>query len=366
MEEDRILTSIKNSIEKAPIDLLDSIKSKNIPRMIKHDEITRQKNTRTIPKSILPMVSLAASLLFVFGIWQFNQNRPDSYVYLDVNPSIEIVTNKKDEVIDLVSFNKEGKDLIEDVEYRRRDLVPVTEELVKKMILTGYIRDSEDYLLVSVYNEVYKKKEDQKDRLNLSIHNFLKEEEFAPIVLLQNIEKTSTIEEYANEFGISPSRMTFIRNMIILNPELEVEDLVALSLKELIQVGRTMELDLESIIQSDDFNRIPQGPVIEDVGGDDLDYDYEDDYDDDLDDDEDEGTIDTGNEPEARRIISRDEALRIALSLTGGGRVVSVDLEEDDDEAKYEIEILKDSRKYEIEIHEYTGRVLDFEVDDED
>ena len=79
--------------------------------------------------------------------------------------------------------------------------------------------------------------------------------------------------------------------------------MVALSLKELIQVGRTMELDLESIIQSD-FNRIPQGPVIEDVGGDDLDYDYEDDYDDDLDDDEDEGTIDTGNEPEARRIIS--------------------------------------------------------------
>ena len=57
------------------------------------------------------------------------------------------------------------------------------------MILTGYIKDSEDYLLVSVYNEDYKKKEDQKDRLNLSIHNFLKEEEFAPIVLLQNIER---------------------------------------------------------------------------------------------------------------------------------------------------------------------------------
>ena len=48
--------------------------------------------------------------------------------------------------------------------------------------------------------------------------------------------------------------------------------------------------------------------------------------------------------------------------MTGGGRIT--EFEWDDDE--YEIEIIKDGMEYEIEIHAYTGRVLDFEVEDDD
>src|SRR5690554_4234556 len=114
MREEKILSSIKKSIDGAPINLLDKIKSQDIPKMLRHDEITKQKDARTLSKTLFPIMSLAASLLFVFGIWQFNQNIPDSYVYLDVNPSVEIVTNNKDHVIKLLSFNEDGEKLIED------------------------------------------------------------------------------------------------------------------------------------------------------------------------------------------------------------------------------------------------------------
>ncbi len=369
MREEKILSSIKKSIDDAPINLLDKIKSQDIPKMLRHDEITKQKDARTLSKTLFPIMSLAASLLFVFGIWQFNQNIPDSYVYLDVNPSVEIVTNKKDHVIKLLSFNEDGEKLIEDVNYKGRDMVLVTEEIIKKMISEGYISNSEDYLLLSVFNKDQDKKQEQKDSLNASIHSFMEEEEFMPIILLQNIENTSTIVRYANDFGVSPSKMTFIRNMIILNPELQVEDLVSLSLKELVLIGRTMELNLESIIQSDDFDRIPEVKPVEDFIDDDDDRDDDDDDDNEdqeNDDNDDDEIIDTGDMAMDRKIISRDEAMRIALSLTGGGTITSVDLDQDDDEAEYEVEISKDGKVYEIEIDGYTGKVLDFDMDEED
>ena len=355
MREEKILSSIKKSMENAPIDLLDKIKSQDIMKMTKHDKITEQREKKSFQRTFLPVMSLAASLLFVFGIWQFNENLPDSYVYLDVNPSVEIVTNKKDDVIKLLSFNEDGDRIIQDVDYKGRNMVLLTEELVKKMVVDGYIKGSDDYLLVSVFNKDHEKKQQQKDRLNTSIHNFMEKEEFSPIILLQNIEKTSTIETYAREFGISPSKMTFIRNMIILNPELQVEDLVTLSLRELIMIGRTMELDLESIIQSDDFERIPVRPPAM--------YDGIDD--DQVDDDDDSDDPDKGGDIMDGNIISRDESIRIALSITEGGTVISVELDQDDDEAEYEIEIIKDGKKYDVEIDGYTGKVLDLEVDDD-
>ena len=64
----------------------------------------------------------------------------------------------------------------------------------------------------------------------------------------------------------------------------------------------------------------------------------------------------------SRERISADEAKAIALELTGGGRIT--DFELDDDE--YEIEIRANGKEYEIEIDAYTGKVLDFDVEDDD
>jgi len=373
MNEERIISSIKNSIENAPIDLLDKIKSEPIQKMIKHDDITRQSKEKSWTKSVIPIMSLAASLVFIFGLWQFQYRTPDSFVYLDVNPSVELVTNKKDEVIDLASFNDDGEEVLKGIQFKGRDIVLVTEELVMKMIDLGYIDSSDDYLLLSVYNEDIDKKESQKERLNTSIHSFMEKTHFSPIVLVQNLERTSTIEDYAKEYGISWSKMTFIRNMIILNPNLQVEDLVGLSLTELITLGRSMKLDLESIIQSDDFERIPEYTPVEDIQNnddddDDDDYDDYDDVDDDDNDDNDDqqDIVDSGVVSQEKRIISYDEARRIALSLTGGGTIASIELDHDDDKAEYEIEIINDGKAYDIEIDGYSGKVLDFEVEDDD
>lgn len=356
MKEERILDSIKDSINSAPIDILENIKAQDIPKMIKHDDITRQTQSTGFPKTIMPIMSLVAALVLVFGLWQFQYRLPDSHVYLDVNPSVEIVTNKRDKVINILAYNTDGKSIVDGIDYKGRDVVLVTEEIVRNMVDQGYIVSAEDYILLSVYNKNLEKLKSQQQRLNTSIHSYMGKREFVPIVLIQNLEKTSTIESFANEYGISLSKMTFIRNLMILNPELQVEDLVDLSLKELIILSQSMKLDLESIIESDDFERIPEyNPIADDI----EDIDDDDDDDDDNDDDE---HIDNITERPVRGTISLEEARRIALSLTNGGTIISIEL--DDDE--YEVEIKNDRKTYEIEIDAYNGKVLDFDIDDDD
>ena len=47
MKDREILDHIKNGIDEAPIDILDSIKSQKAVKMVRHDEITRQETEKS-------------------------------------------------------------------------------------------------------------------------------------------------------------------------------------------------------------------------------------------------------------------------------------------------------------------------------
>jgi hypothetical protein len=111
MREEQILNSIKRSVDQAPIDILENIKEAPRVKMLRHDEITRQDTRKSSLSKMMSYASIAAVfILLLFGL-QYQTRLPDSYVYLDVNPSIEIVTNRMDKVIDLRADNLDGEGL---------------------------------------------------------------------------------------------------------------------------------------------------------------------------------------------------------------------------------------------------------------
>jgi uncharacterized membrane protein YkoI len=76
-----------------------------------------------------------------------------------------------------------------------------------------------------------------------------------------------------------------------------------------------------------------------------------------VDDQDDEPTLTT---PKKTRITS-EQAKKIALAKVNG---TIVDFELDDDE--YEVEIHAEGKEYEMTIDAYTGKITQFEVDDQD
>lgn len=326
MKEKEIIESIKKSIDAAPINLIEKIKDSPKTKMIKHDDITRQKASVNIIQKFMPYVSIAAAFMLVFFGWQYQTQTPYSYIYFDVNPSVEIITNRMNKVINIEGVNTDGQWLIEDLEYRGKTINQVAEEVLDRMINEKYLDNDNKYLLLSVYNKNENIASNQKLELDENIHQHLKEKKLDPIILSQKLEKTSTIENFAKNYDISVSKMNFIKNLIILNPDLQTEKLVDLSIEELVKFSQDIELDLKEIVDSTDFEKINH-------------YQSKD----------------------QSKVISSEQAKKIALSIVAG---TITDFDFDEDDLEYEIEIELDGLEYEITIEAITGEVIELESDD--
>ncbi|NMB43705.1 MAG: hypothetical protein GX995_06205, partial [Clostridiales bacterium] len=424
MEDKKILAHLQNSINDAPINILDNIKNAKVVKMTEHDDITRQdltaidlsndklidiekakemKKSRTSnkkkvfgifsQKALISFASVAAVFLLAFiGLWQLRI--PDSHIYLDVNPSIQITTNRRDKVIKLNALNDEAKELIDDIKYKNKDYHDVTKKVIEALALESivsskYINDDKGVMLVSVYNNNSKKQKIQIEEINSQIRNQLDAYDLHPILLTQSIDKTNTIDKFSKEYGISAGKMTFIRNLILLNPELKTEDLVGLSLYELLEISAKTGIDIDQIVDSGNDERIPSIPEKESpspspqvtpttepqTSG--SQEHNDDDHDDD--DPETSESIEPSQtskptpttKPTAKPTkapqptpISMDQAKKIALAKTNGGKIV--DAEKDDD--GFEITIIKGNIEYDIELNLY-GNIIDIDsdlIDDDD
>lgn len=372
MREEEILGRIKSSINQADINLLENIKSADIPKMVRHDKITKQKSDRKINNIYLAVASLAASLIIIFGTWHYQFRVPDSYVYFDINPSIVITTNRREKIIDITAKNMIEDSLLADIDYKGEKIDSIVEKIIKEMYDFRYLRSSDDYLLLSVHNRNHDRQSAQQKRISALIHDYMEGEKLASVMLTQDLHVTDTLERYAAEYGISLSRMNFIMNIINLNPELEVDELVDLSLKELVILVQFMELDLESIVEFDDYAKIPEYRPKKEPGENDIDKnDFgkngtgengKIDESGEVKGDDEKGT--TGETTSKQDFISLDEAKDIALSLAEGGTIVKIELEVKKGRAEYEIEIVRGNKVYEIELDAYTGKVVDFDVED--
>ena len=164
--------------------------------------------------------------------------------------------------------------------------------------------------------------------------------------------------------------MTFIRNLILLNPAFKIEDLVELNLKELISLSKNMDLEIEKIMDISDLDKIKNNVSIkqgrpdvkenmdlEDTNNQKLNMPVkEKNQEVDRDDEEKEDISDS-----SKSIISEEQARSIALSIANGE---IVDFDFDDDDLEYEVEIEADNLEYEIKIDAVSGAVLKVDIDD--
>lgn len=283
MKKKKIEKHLASALNKAPIDLLEKVKNEPVRKMDEHDFITRQepvKSTKRYTKVLVPVVSFIALFAVGYSVWYSQFQAIENKIFLDVNPSIEISTNKQDEVVELSGLNEDGKELIAGIDYEDKPIHQVTLLILDALLEQKYIDTESHTLLVSVLNEDAAVGTEKSHQLNEWIQTYLKERNVQPTVLQQSIQTSNTINEFAEQYDISIGKMTFIKNLMILNPEFNIEELVQLSLENLIVLSQQNGLDLSKIIEI-------EGSIEEDDGVDDIEEDIEEDNDaDDIDDDE--------------------------------------------------------------------------------
>lgn len=93
-------------------------------------------------------VALSGSLRSVLQIGSFDEVCT-ALVSVDINPSIEISINKKEQIVDVRARNEDGKKILSSLELKSKKLTEGVNEIVSAAKAMGYINAGKNVVLVS-------------------------------------------------------------------------------------------------------------------------------------------------------------------------------------------------------------------------
>lgn len=253
MKRTKIKQSLRRSMAELPHPDFDYIAHAPIHRMEEHDYITRQEEPAGKrphrARIVIPSVCLAACMLILclFGSqnWLTYQR-----IDLDVNPSFEITTNRKNEVLRIEGINLEAQALLAD-DYRGQSLSDVLNRLLYAMNSGGYLSSADNAVLVSV--SAGEDANQTGSEISAAIQTALTDLGVSGSVYTQQVNRTDEIESQAQELGISPGKMQLIQAIATQLDGYSTDQLAGYTVAELIAIVECegIEIDLQGSPMAD-------------------------------------------------------------------------------------------------------------------
>ena len=343
-----------------PKDMFDRISEnivsanpKAIERVVKKE---KKKNFNIFSRSFMG-VAAAACILLVAGIigvpYYGNNFVPDSHVDIDVNPGVEIVTNKKNKVLNVQSTNKDGADVIDNMDLKNTELKVAVNALIGSMVQKGYIVNNNTGILVTVRNDNPEKANKVKEEILYDINFALYTNDVQANVMNQTFKNTADANKFARENNISIGKAVFVLNLAAKDSSLDAKELAKMKVTDIANLVAKKGIDIRDIVDYDDDDSIWENiaDAIEDI-------------------DEDAGssmknTADTGNKQigiEAAKQIALADAKVALKDVT----FIKAELDNEDGRAVYEIEFYSGNVEYDYDIDALSGEIIsnDFDIED--
>ena len=297
-------------------------------------------------------VAAAACVLFAVGVvgvpYYGNNYVPDSHVDIDVNPGVEIVTNKKNKVLEVQSTNQDGAAVIDGMNLKNTELKVAVNALIGSMVQKGYIQNDNTGILVTVRNDNEDRANKIKAEVLNDINTALLTNSVQAIVMNQIIKSPVVAKKFATENNISIGKAVFILNLTAKDSSLDAKELAKMKVSEIAKLVVQKGIDIRDIVDYDSDDSIWENiaEAIEDI---------------------DEDTRE--KQPQAAASgISADRAKQIALSDAGvsGASFTTVELYTDDGVRVYEIEFKVGNVEYDYDIDASSGAIISSssEIDD--
>lgn len=321
-------------------------------------------------------VAAAACVLFAVGVvgvpYYGNNYVPDSHVDIDVNPGVEIVTNKKNKVLEVQSTNQDGAAVIDGMNLKNTELKVAVNALIGSMIQKGYIQNDNTGILVTVRNDNEDKANKVKAEVLNDINTALSTNSVQATVINQTVKSTVDAKKFAAENNISIGKAVFVLNLAAKDGSLDAKELAKMKVSEIASLVVQKGIDIRDIVDYDSDDSIWENiaDAIEDI-----------------DEDAREKGIATSAAVENTTVspttaaqtqpaatqpaasgISADRAKQIALSHAGvsGASFTKVELDTDDGVRVYEVEFKVGNVEYDYDIDATSGAILSSssEIDD--
>lgn len=216
-------------------------------------------------------VAAAACVLFAVGVvgvpYYGNNYVPDSHVDIDVNPGVEIVTNKKNKVLEVQSTNQDGADVIDGMDLKNTELKVAVNALIGSMVQKGYIQNDNTGILVTVRNDNEDKANKVKAEVLNDINTALSTNSVQATVINQTVKSTVDAKKFAAENNISIGKAVFVLNLAAKDSSLDAKELAKMKVSEIANLVVQKGIDIRDIVDYDSDDSIWENiaDAIEDI-----------------------------------------------------------------------------------------------------
>lgn len=239
-------------------------------------------------------IIFALLALLAGTIYLLNFSVVGSYI-LDLNPSIQINTNRLGKVTSLEPLNQDGMDILKKYKLRDRDLDDVIEDLVDRLIIAGYFKEELDNaIMVSHEGGGQYSLSELKEKLD----GHLNYRQINGRIVTKELDDRYD-DDILKELGMSGARLELIEAIRRKDVRFTPNELKNMKVGDLLYILKKTDIDFDDLFDDwddidddyDDYYEKIYGIKVDDLDDifDDLldDDDWDDDrYDDDDDDDD--------------------------------------------------------------------------------
>lgn len=204
-----------------------------------------QKRRSWLPGSWLSgrrggVLAAAACLCLMFGGLAWQEGRVVSVVGLDVNPSIELSLNWRDQVLKAQALNEDASEAVDASALRGRSVEDAVGEVIGSLADSGYLQEESSAILVTVSRVSRGNSGQLQETVGKSVETSLEEKQVTAVVYSQQLEPDSRTEQLAEEYDISLGKAGFLQNLADQNESLSEEQLGDMARLNMGQLSETI------------------------------------------------------------------------------------------------------------------------------
>ncbi len=240
-QEERMLTTMDNKTQTAGTTVLE-------PEITQRRSKSGPDRAWRRPRAALAAAA-AAVILVLGGVIAFQQiqvNRIATIVTLDLNPSIQLDANRKDQVLAARALNEDGNRVLKDMRLEKTDLNVAINAIMGSMLQAGYLADDINTFLVSVDNPSTEKSSELRNLISGQLETLMTSNNLDGLIISQKLDVDDDVSAIADQYGISLGKAYLLRHIHDGYPEISLDVLSAM------KIGELADLFAHTIAEDDD------------------------------------------------------------------------------------------------------------------
>ena len=215
--------------------------------LLQEDPLRREKHTPLRRAAVLLAACLLLLTAVLAGRYVYTDLRVESVVGLDVNPSIELSTNSRNQVVSWKAGNPEGELILGEMNLKKVDLEVAVNAIIGSMFQRGFLKEDsiDNTIVVTVIQSDRDKAANMQQQLLGSINGVLSQNNAEARVICHHDSNSGDLHQLAGQYGISLSKADLIRDIVRLDGTRSPEALARLPVKELAELLEDLEDEAE-------------------------------------------------------------------------------------------------------------------------